>query len=405
MVSIALCDHGIRMPKVSVIIPTYNRADLVSQAIDSVLQQTFTDFEIIVVDDGSTDDTERVVKAYGERVQYVWTTNGGTGHARNVGMQHARGMYFTFLDSDDVLYPYALDLETRLLDQYPAVSMVCAEVTGFNDRGWTERYHLKAYHESSFRDRSVTYDTIFQSSMPLLATGAVPEDVIQADPSLATRRAYFGNVYESYLVGIILFQNSSMLRREVVAEIGPRNEEVYCFEELDYLMRLSRRHQILFADVPTYKLRYHVGQLSNMSQSDGKARWVRTQRHLLRVVKRHILADQSHYERHRSRLDRRLADLHRSVAVPMLLMPDNGARAERYARHARLYLARCSKYGHPHRALYAASLAPGPIRRAIVSVIEIVRKEGVAAVARRAFNVLTRTRVITSAATLVGSWC
>jgi glycosyltransferase involved in cell wall biosynthesis len=394
----------VSIPKVSVIIPTYNRADLVSQAIDSVLQQTFTDFEVIVVDDGSTDDTARVVKAYGDRVQYVWTTNGGTGHARNVGMLHARGMYFTFLDSDDVLYPYALDLETRLLDKYPSVSMVCAEVTGFNDRGWAERYHMKAYHASSFRDPSVTYDAIFQSSMPLLETGAIPGDVIHADPSVAGRRAYFGNVFESYLTGIILFQNSSMLRREVVAEIGPRNEFVYCFEELDYLMRLSRHHDVLFADVPTYKLRYHGGQLSNTSQRDGKARWVRTQRHLLRVVKRHILADQSHYERNRTRLDRRLSDLHRSVAIPMLLMPDGGARGERYARHARLYLARCSRYGHPQRALYAASMAPGPIRRAIVSVIETVRKEGIAAVARRALKTLTRTRLITSAATLVGSW-
>lgn len=384
------------IPKVSVIIPTYNRANLISQAIDSVLQQTFSDFEIIVVDDGSTDDTEAVVKVYGDRVRYVWTPNGGTGHARNVGMQHARGTYFTFLDSDDVLYPYALDLETRLLERFPAVSAVCAEVTGFNDRGFIERYHLKAYHESSFRDPSVTYDAIFQSSMPLLETGAVPEDVIREDPSVAERRVYYGNVFDSYLVGIVLFQNSSMLRREVVAEIGERNEHVYCFEELDYLLRLSRNHNVLFADVPTYKLRYHDGQLSTMVHSDGKFRWVRQQRALLRVIKRHVLADPGYYQRHRRRLDRRLADLHRAVAVPMLLLGENDALGGRYARYARLYLARCSEYGHPQRVLYASSFTPGPVRRAVVTIIEGVRKDGVSAVASRALNaILAHTRLKT----------
>ena len=374
------------MPTVSVIIPTYNRARLVSQAIDSVLQQTFTDFEIIVVDDESTDDTAAVVKRYGDRVRYVWTPNGGTGHARNVGMQHATGRYLTFLDSDDVLYPYALELETRLLERFPAVSMVCAEVTGFNDRGIIERYHLKSYHESSFRDPSVTYDRIFPSSLPLLGTGAVPPDVIAEDPSLAGRRVYYGNIFDAYLLGIVLFQNSAMLRREVVADIGPRNEYVYVFEELDYLLRLARHHDILFADVPTYMLRYHDDQLSSMVHSDAKFRWVRTQRSLLRVVKRHILADQAYYQRHKARLDRRLADLHLAVAIPMLLLGERDSFGSRYARYARRFLARCSAYGHPRRMLYAASFAPGPIRRTVVTIVEGVRKEGAAAVAGRALK-------------------
>ena len=382
------------MPTVSVIIPTYNRAGLISQAIDSVLQQTYSDFEIIVADDGSTDDTAAVVKKYGDRVRYVYTQNGGTGHARNVGMQHATGRYLIFLDSDDVFYPYTLELETRLLERFPQVSMVCAEVTGFSDRGFLERYHMKSYHESSFRDPSVTYERIFASSMPLLETGAVPENVVREDPSLANRRVYYGRIFDSYLLGIIIFQNNAMLRREVVAEIGPRNEFVYVFEELDYLLRLARNHDILFADVPTYKLRYHDDQLSSMVHRDAKFRWIRTQRSLLRVVKRHILADRDYYARHKPRLDRRIADLYMAVAIPMLLLGDGNSFGSRYARHARLFLARCAKYGHPRYALYAASFAPGPIRRTVVSIVEGVRKEGVAAVAGRALNAIRkRTRV------------
>jgi hypothetical protein len=267
---------------------------------------------------------------------------------------------------------------------------VCAEVTGFDDREFVERYHLKRYHESSYRDPAITYDTIFTSSMPLSDTGAVPEAVLREDPSIRERRAYFGNIFDVYLMHIVLFQNSSMLRREVVEEIGPRNEQVYCFEELDYLIRLSRHHEILFADVPTYKLRYHVGQISTTVREDGKANWLRKQRVLLRVMKRHILADQAYYQRHRARLDRRLADLHRAVAVPMLLIDDSTASRHPYPRYARLYLRRCRRHGHPQRMLYAASFAPGAVRRLMVTIVERVRIDGVAAVLDRAWTVLLR---------------
>ncbi|MBX3703129.1 MAG: glycosyltransferase family 2 protein, partial [Steroidobacteraceae bacterium] len=91
--------------KVSVVIPTYNRAAYIRQAIDSVLQQTMTDFEIIVVDDGSTDDTREVVAGYGERIRYLRTANGGPARARNAGMAEARGQYIAWLDSDDTYHP------------------------------------------------------------------------------------------------------------------------------------------------------------------------------------------------------------------------------------------------------------------------------------------------------------
>ena len=371
------------MPAISVIIPTYNRANLISQSIESVLAQTFSDYEIIVVDDGSTDDTAAVVKAFGDRVRYVWTENGGTGHARNVGMQHARGRHFIFLDSDDEFYPYALEVELGLLERFPDVAVVCAEVTGFNHLGFSQRYHLKTYHESSYRDPAVTYDAMFPSSIPLLDTGTVPDVVVREDPTLAGRRVYYGNIFDSYLDRIVLFQNNAMFRREVVDAIGPRNEHVYVFEELDYLVRLSRRHQVLFADIPTYKLRYHDGQLSSMAHRDARHRWVRTQRSLLRVMKRHILADRAYYERHKARLDARLADLHRAVAVPMLLLGEHDARGARYARYARRYLARCAAYGSPQPALVVASFAPGPARRMAVSIFEGARKDGASGLARR----------------------
>ena len=93
---------------ISIIIPTYNRARIIQQAIDSVLTQTYQDWELIIVDDGSTDDTEAVVKKNTDkRIRYIkYTPNQGANHARNVGMEAAKGEYFAFLDSDAIYENY-----------------------------------------------------------------------------------------------------------------------------------------------------------------------------------------------------------------------------------------------------------------------------------------------------------
>jgi len=94
------------MPFFSIIIPTYNRADMILSAIDSVLKQEFEDWELIIVDDGSTDHTKLTVSGIVDnRVKYFWKENGERGAARNYGVKHSKGDYVFFLDSDDLLYP------------------------------------------------------------------------------------------------------------------------------------------------------------------------------------------------------------------------------------------------------------------------------------------------------------
>jgi len=106
-------------PKVSVIIPTYNRADLLPRAIDSVLNQTFKDFELIIVDDGSTDNTKEIVKEYqkkDERIKYIWQENsGGPAKPKNTGIKNSQGEYIAFLDSDDEWLPEKLEKQLKLL--------------------------------------------------------------------------------------------------------------------------------------------------------------------------------------------------------------------------------------------------------------------------------------------------
>ncbi len=96
-------------PRFSIIVPTYNRAAFIRKTVDSVLRQTYRDFEIIIVDDGSTDDTANVVREMNDdRVRYIRQVNGERASARNRGIREARGEYVNFLDSDDVHYDFHL---------------------------------------------------------------------------------------------------------------------------------------------------------------------------------------------------------------------------------------------------------------------------------------------------------
>jgi glycosyltransferase involved in cell wall biosynthesis len=99
----------------SVVIPTYNRAELLRIALDSVFAQTFTDYEVIVVDDGSTDGTWEELQALGSRIHVLRQQNAGPGAARNLGVAEARGDYIAFLDSDDLWFPWTLEIYAEIL--------------------------------------------------------------------------------------------------------------------------------------------------------------------------------------------------------------------------------------------------------------------------------------------------
>ena len=104
---------------VSVVIATYNRSGVIGRAIESVLAQTYKDFEIVVIDDGSTDSTRDVVTAYGDRVRYYYQQNTGNYPARNRGIREARGRWIAWLDDDDQWHPDKLALQVEKIKQLP----------------------------------------------------------------------------------------------------------------------------------------------------------------------------------------------------------------------------------------------------------------------------------------------
>jgi glycosyltransferase involved in cell wall biosynthesis len=183
------------MPKVSVIIPTYNQAHFIAESIQSAIDQTFRDFEIIVVDDGSTDNTKEVVESFKcPCIRYIHQENRGVAAACNTGMRASTSEYITFLASDDLWLPRNLELKIKLLNSRPDMSIVCSDMYVFDSdtgailrRRWqhkTERYlhELQDGTRQPLREYLLSWGTLFGPTM--VARRQVFDEVGYFDESL-----------------------------------------------------------------------------------------------------------------------------------------------------------------------------------------------------------------------------
>lgn len=137
--------------RVSIIIPVYNDARFLAMALDSVLAQNYRDYEIIIVDDGSTDDVTAVLDSYRQHVCYMYQENAGSAVARNTGLALAQGEYIVFLDADDVLLPGKLRQQAAFLQLEPAVGMVHSGWRLINEAGETIR-DVEPWHDAPVLD-------------------------------------------------------------------------------------------------------------------------------------------------------------------------------------------------------------------------------------------------------------
>lgn len=202
------------------IIPTYNRRELVQRAIDSVLAQTHPVDEILVVDDGSTDGTGEALRArYGERIRYHWQANAGVSAARNAGMALATGRYFALLDSDDLWRPEKTAQQVAWLDAHPEFGMVLCDVVRVDADG-------------------TPYDTFHR------------RDVLRED----------GWALRWLLLNPSLVPASIMFRREVFETCGGFDPALRTAEDIDFHLRVARRWQIGVIEAPLVEaMRGHDG--------------------------------------------------------------------------------------------------------------------------------------------------
>ncbi len=131
------------MSLVSVVIPCYNDARFLPRALESVFAQTHRETEILLVNDGSTDDTPRIAAAWGDRIRYFRRENRGAGAARNFGISEARGEFIAFLDADDIWYPPKLELQLALFARRPELGVVYTDCHSIDETGAVTGFYLK----------------------------------------------------------------------------------------------------------------------------------------------------------------------------------------------------------------------------------------------------------------------
>ena len=140
------------MPLFSIIIPTYNRLPYLKRTLDSIWEQSFTDFEIIVVDDGSTDGTVDCLRGLGGRVKLLRQENRGPGAARNLGIEHARGEYIAFLDSDDLWFPWTLKTYAAIVEKTGSPAFISGNHIRFSQEAAIEKVSESPLKFNFFRD-------------------------------------------------------------------------------------------------------------------------------------------------------------------------------------------------------------------------------------------------------------
>ncbi len=211
-------------PKVSVIIISYNRAQLLKVAMQTVFDQTFEDFELLIIDDGSPDDTENTVKAFHDpRLRYIkHAQNQGEGAARNSGVQHAEGEYIAFLDDDDEWLPNKLQLQVELLDAQPK--------------------HVGFVHSALINFYADTGEEVEKKR---------PVETVS------------GKVFDRLLQDNFVILSTVMARKECFDAAGPFDLSIPAGLDYDMWVRISQNYEFAYIDTPLIKYRIHRNNLGS----------------------------------------------------------------------------------------------------------------------------------------------
>lgn len=206
------------IPTISIIMPTYNRAGLIIETIESIQRQTYSDWELIIVDDGSTDETEEKIRQFAdERIQFIKAGRIGIGgRIKNIGIQHSSGTFIAFSDSDDPWEPTKLEKQVNALERYPGAGFCLTGGFMFEKIDQPQKYFYKQKEGEKFADILIP---LFNS-------------------------------------GIAGYVQALMLRRECLATAG-HFREVKSFSDLDFIASLASHFKAVILYEPLVYRRLH----------------------------------------------------------------------------------------------------------------------------------------------------
>jgi len=231
---------------VSVVIPTYNRAHWLRSAIRSALQQSHRPLEILVVDDGSTDDTKELCAQMGPPVRHIAQTRAGAAVARNRGIHEARGEYVAFLDSDDLWEPKNLEIHLAVHRALPQVgwSMSDSQVVDVEERplplpqGFTRAFPV-------FRDLDLPPERFFASALTRTTVVAAGGD----------RAVYTGDAFELLFEGNFASPVCTVLQRRLCEQVGEFDPEMRVAQDTEYFHRVAAVSPVAIILEPLMKWR------------------------------------------------------------------------------------------------------------------------------------------------------
>lgn len=335
---------------VSVIVPTYNRAYCILDTIKSVVAQTHSNWEILLVDDGSSDETAQLIAAeYGHdpRIRYIYQHNAGVSHARNTGLDQARGDYVAFLDSDDTWKRWKLEVQLVCLQRFPEVGMVWTNMEAVDPDGKViDPRHMKTmYSAYKFFDM----DELFERSMALA----------EITPAAGDHEAqfYIGDIYPAMISGGLVHTSTVLMSRERMKLVNGFDESLKLSgEDYDFHLRTCKWGAVGLIDVAS--IQYQKGRADHLSNNSNA-----TAANFLTTVKRAIEDDVTVGRFPAERVMRVLAEAHGWVAEERF--KDQDARGAR--RHA-LHSLRYRPFQLRLIGLLAASCLPRATTQALISI-------------------------------------
>lgn len=259
---------------VSVVIPTYNRARWIGRTIASILDQSVAPSEVVIVDDGSVDDTEAECLRFGDRVRYVRQQNGGVSRARNHGASLATSRWVAFCDSDDVWHPQKLALQIAAIRATGAAwSITSPYLLDLEDVPVPGRSGFE-FVFSVFREQGVTADAFF--------SGFLQRELIETAQGAAT--VYHGDAYPALFLGNFGLPSSALVDRAQFLEVGGFDEAFRLAEETEFFHRLSARATVAILMSPL--VGYRIAQSDSLMSSENTGRLIRNALRSIRSASR-----------------------------------------------------------------------------------------------------------------------
>jgi glycosyltransferase involved in cell wall biosynthesis len=264
------------MPTISIIMPTYNRADTLPRALASVLAQTFQDWELLVIDDGSTDDTQSLFTNVDSRIRYIQQQNGGCYVARNHGLRLSRGSLITFLDSDDEWLPHYLSLVTGFFAESPDDHFVMTEFLAdygnhrmvredqaLIGKSWVAMAQKIGSSALKLPDGETDdYLRVYQTREPLGAWA----QTIAAQAGYPNPYLYRGKILEYFRWGHLGWMPTTTITRTALERVGLYSEQYRTGTDYRMLANLARCYQANMIAIPC-AIKHHAG-IENQALSE-----------------------------------------------------------------------------------------------------------------------------------------